>query len=80
VQVTLFGALNLILLLGSLVYVLEFPENKAMFPNIPSAMWWCVNCLSTVGYGDVYPQSGQLRHSPVALPSQRDGRRRSVHL
>jgi len=54
-MVTLFGAAILILLLGSVVYIVEFQTNKAMFPDIPSAMWWCVNCLSTVGYGDVYP-------------------------
>jgi len=60
--VTLFGACVLILLFGSIMYILEFDENPEMFPNIPAAMWWCVNCLSTVGYGDAVPitPAGQL--------------------
>ena len=55
--VTLFGAMLIILILGSLMYAIEAEGNAEMFPNIPSAMWWCVTCLSTVGYGDVVPRT-----------------------
>jgi len=38
-------------------YAVEFEDNGEQFPNIPAAMWWCVTCLSTVGYGDAVPKS-----------------------
>ncbi|EKX51131.1 hypothetical protein GUITHDRAFT_103052 [Guillardia theta CCMP2712] len=54
-MVTFFGSMILILLIGSFMYVLEGDANPEMFPNIPNALWWCISCLSTVGYGDVVP-------------------------
>ncbi len=36
------------------------------FPSFPSALWWAVVTMSTVGYGDIAPVSGAGRL--VALP------------
>ena len=55
--VTLFGALLIILILGSLMYACEAQENSEQFANIPVSLWWCVTCLSTVGYGDMVPHT-----------------------
>ena len=37
--VTLFGALLVILILGSLMYAFEAEENSEQFANIPSSLW-----------------------------------------
>lgn len=50
--------LIMILLIVMSASVMYFVENEAQpqkFSDIPSAMWWAVATLTTVGYGDVYP-------------------------
>jgi voltage-gated potassium channel len=42
---------------GSLMYMLEGEEQPAVFTSIPVAMWWAIETLTTVGYGDLVPVS-----------------------
>ncbi|MCX7937193.1 MAG: ion transporter [Chlorobi bacterium] len=61
--------LILVVLASSLMYYIEHPHQPDKFPDIPSAMWWAIITLTTVGYGDVYPLSpvGKILGGVVAL-------------
>src|SRR5262249_10151040 len=51
----LFVLLLTVTLSGSLMYMLEGEEQPAVFTSIPVAMWWAIETLTTVGYGDIVP-------------------------
>lgn len=53
--VTLVMIAMMLLFSSSLMYVVETEAQPDKFPDIPSAMWWGIATLTTVGYGDVYP-------------------------
>lgn len=48
----------LLLFSASFMYLVEHEAQPDKFPDIPSAMWWAVATLTTVGYGDVFPITG----------------------
>ena len=56
--VTVVMIAMLLLFASSLMYVVETEVQPDKFPDIPSAMWWGVATLTTVGYGDVFPVTG----------------------
>jgi voltage-gated potassium channel len=53
--VFLHTILTLVIIFGSLMYVLEGKESG--FTSIPRAIYWAIVTLTTVGYGDIAPQT-----------------------
>ena len=51
-----FFMLIVAVLLGTLMYFVEGPENG--FDSIPHGVYWTIVTLTTVGYGDISPQTG----------------------
>ncbi|XP_075032793.1 potassium voltage-gated channel subfamily KQT member 2 isoform X3 [Mixophyes fleayi] len=46
-----------LILASFLVYLAEKEENSAMFDTYADALWWGLITLTTIGYGDKYPQT-----------------------
>lgn len=73
----LFSVVTLVVILGSLMYIVEGAENG--FTSIPKSIYWAIVTLTTVGYGDVAPQTdlGQalsvvvmiMGYSIIAVPT-----------
>ncbi|HEY0857347.1 MAG TPA: ion transporter [Albitalea sp.] len=47
--------LMMMLVMGTLMYVVEGPENG--FSSIPIAMYWAITTMTTVGFGDITPHT-----------------------
>lgn len=55
IAVFLFTVIVLCIILGTLMYMIEGPENG--FANIPVSIYWTIVTLTTVGFGDITPQT-----------------------
>jgi len=77
ITVFILAVLSLVVILGSLMYLVEGEKNG--FTSIPKSIYWAVVTLTTVGYGDISPQTplGQalaalimiIGYSIIAIPT-----------
>ncbi|CAA6677428.1 MULTISPECIES: ion transporter [unclassified Lentimonas] len=67
IAVFIFTVIVLVLILGSLMYLIEGEEHG--FTSIPKSVYWAIVTLTTVGYGDISPQTplGQLFASFIMI-------------
>lgn len=56
----IFFVLIISVILGTIMYLIEGPDNG--FRSIPQSIYWCIVTLTTVGFGDITPQTplGQM--------------------
>jgi voltage-gated potassium channel len=77
ILVFFFFVVTLVIIFGTIMYLVE--GNSQGFKNIPTAIYWAVVTLTTVGYGDISPVTplGQflasiimiLGYSIIAVPT-----------
>ncbi|HEX5714797.1 MAG TPA: ion transporter [Thermoanaerobaculia bacterium] len=67
ILVFLAVVLVLVLIIGSVMYLVETPESG--FTSIPQSIYWAIVTLTTVGYGDIAPQTvlGRILASLVMI-------------
>jgi voltage-gated potassium channel len=67
IGVFLFAVLIVVILVGTLMYIIEGEENG--YTSIPKSIYWAVVTLTTVGYGDLTPHTplGQFLSSLVMI-------------
>jgi voltage-gated potassium channel len=67
IAVFIYTVMTLVVIFGSLMYVIEGGANG--FTSIPRSIYWAIVTLTTVGYGDISPQTvlGQTLASMVMI-------------
>ncbi|MDX1631101.1 MAG: ion transporter [Thermoanaerobaculia bacterium] len=67
ITVFLFTVLTMVLLIGATMYLIEGEDSG--FTSIPQSMYWAIVTMTTVGYGDVAPQTvpGKMLASLVMI-------------
>ncbi len=67
ITVFILTVLTMVTVFGSLMYLVEGPEGG--YTSIPRSIYWAIVTLTTVGYGDITPQTnfGQFLSSIVMI-------------
>ena len=67
ILVFLSAVLMIVLVMGTLMYVVEGPANG--FTSIPTSVYWAITTMTTVGFGDITPKTdlGRLIASVMML-------------
>lgn len=55
IMIFLSVVMMVVLLMGTVMYIVEGPENG--FTSIPTAVYWAITAVTTVGFGDLTPKT-----------------------
>lgn len=55
ITVFILSVITMVTIIGTLMYIIEGEESG--FDNIPISIYWAIVTITTVGYGDISPQS-----------------------
>ena len=55
IMVFLLGVAMVVVILGTVMYVVEGPDNG--FTSIPTSVYWAITTVTTVGFGDITPKT-----------------------
>lgn len=68
ITVFLFAVLALVVIMGTIMYLIE-GEKGTGFTSIPRSIYWAIVTLTTVGYGDISPETplGQFFASIIMI-------------
>lgn len=71
IAAAMFVLLMMIVVAASVTYLAEHDAQPEAFASIPHALWWAVVTMTTIGYGDVVPQTlvGRLCASVIGIIS-----------
>lgn len=69
ITVFIVTVLVLVTILGTMMYLIEGSQTDSMFTSIPMSIYWAIVTLTTVGFGDIVPQTvlGQIMASIIML-------------
>lgn len=67
ITVFMWAVLTIVVIMGTLMYMIEGGKNG--FTSIPKSIYWAIVTLTTVGYGDIAPQTvlGQMIASVIMI-------------
>ncbi|HUS40411.1 MAG: ion transporter [Pirellulales bacterium] len=57
ITVFLLAVFNLVVVIGAAMYLIEGGQPESKFTSIPRSIYWAIVTMTTVGYGDIAPQT-----------------------
>lgn len=69
IEVFLFFIMLMVVIIGSVMYLIEGAGGNEQFSSIPRSIYWAIVTLTTVGYGDITPSTeiGQFLSAVVMI-------------
>jgi len=57
IVVFLVGVMSMVLIIGATMYLIERDVENTGFTSLPRSVYWAIVTMTTVGYGDIAPQT-----------------------